>query len=275
MPVEKMPAHPIQRGFIPSNFRPHKVKNGDNWGTIAKLHGMEVWELIYENFKTNNTAETNWYLRNYVGCIDKTSDDKNWMFSDNAKPGIIFVPINRNGIPLDRNINVAIPKLKNIWAGIAKAHSGDFFLVGAHDLTGQIYNLGDKLPDVRNAIININGYKLGPGLGGSIGAVFVIAHGYEIADDMNGVSGGWDFDIAIAAKLDSFIKGIRGIGKAIDTIQQYKKMRYLTETAIKNMGITKPGIYSIPIPLAGIGIHLWGGFKFGDVRVFRKGKGIF
>jgi len=143
--------------------------------------------------------------------------------------------------------------------------------MGVHD--GPEY--ADPLPDVRNATININGYKLGVGLGGSITAAFVIAHGYNTADAMNGVSGGWDFDISIGPKLDSFLKGVRGLGKVVDTIQKYKKLRYLTETTIKNIGITEPGIYSFPIPLAGGGIHLWGGFKFGDVRIFRKGKGIY
>ncbi len=275
MPIERMPARPILRSHAPSDFRPHKVANGDSWEKLAKLHGMEVWELIYENFKTRDTAETNWYLKNYVGCDDQTSNGKNWIFSTSARPGIIYVPIKKIDVPVASNTNATVPRLKNVWAGIAKAHSGDFFLVGAHDLTGQIYNLGDELPDVRNAVININGYKLGPGLGGSIGAVFVIAHGYNTIDEMNGVTGGWDFDLSIAAKLDSFIKGIRGIGQAVDTMQKYKKMRYLTEVAVKNMGITKPGIYSIPIPLAGAGIHLWGGFKFGDVSILRKGKGIF
>jgi len=274
MPIEKKPAQLVQRDFIPSNFRPHRVVEGDSWEKLARQHGMEVWELIYENFKTRNTEETNWYLKNYVGCVEKTSDGNNWIFSGNAKPGIVYVPVQRTDVPADKNTNDSIPKLKNVWAGVAKAHSGDFFLVGAHDLTGQIYNLGDELPDVRNAVININGYKLGPGLGGSVGAVFVIAHGYNTIDEMNGVSGGWDFDLSIGTKLDSLIKGVRGIGKVVDTMQKYKKMRYLTEAAIKNMGIIKPGIYSIPIPLAGVGIHVWGGFKFGDVRILRRGKGI-
>jgi hypothetical protein len=60
------------------------------------------------------------------------------------------------------------------------------------------------LPDVRNAVININGYKFGPGLGASIDAVFVIAHGYSSASLMNGVSGDWDFDLAMGAKLGDF-----------------------------------------------------------------------
>ena len=72
--------------------------------------------------------------------------------------------------------------------------------------------------------------------------VFVIAHGFETASEMVGVSGGWDFDVAIGAKLGDFLKGVKGIGKAIDTIEKYKKTRYLTENAIKNLSRISPNV---------------------------------
>jgi len=184
MPIEKTPSKPVQRGYIPANFVSYKVKQGDSWRSIAKHHKMEAWELIYENFKTKNPAEINWYLKNYVGCVDATSNNDNWIFSANAKPGLIYIPSRGKEIPVVKSTQDSVPALKKIWAGIAKAHSGDLFIVGAHDLTGRIYNLGDGLPDIRNATLNINGFKLGPGLGGSIGAVFVIAHGYDSPNAM-------------------------------------------------------------------------------------------
>jgi len=164
--------------------------------------------------------------------------------------------------------------LKDVWAGVAKSYSGDLFVVGAHDLTGKVYNLGDPDKNIRNAIININGYKLGVGLGGSVSGVFVLAHGYRTAQEMNGVSGGWDFDLAIVSKLSDFLKGLKGLGQVIDTMEKYKKMTALTQNVIKNLGITEPGIYTIPIPFTGFGMHVWGGFKFGDVSVFTTGNGI-
>lgn len=270
MPIEKAPRNKIPKNYLPPSSQPYKVKDGDSFESIAQKFGMEEWELIYENFKTRDPAEVNWYLRNYVGCQKQTLDGSNWVFSSDANPGIIHIP--NQVIDLPKHVEPS--KLKNVWAGIAKSHSGDLFVIGAHDLTGKIYNLGDELPDVRNAVININGYKFGPGLGASVGAVFVIAHGYSDSCSMNGVSGNWDVDIAIGAKLGDFLKGLKGIGKAIDTIQKYKKLRYLTENAIKNYGILNPGIYTIPIPLVGAGLHAWGGFKFGDVTVFNRGKGI-
>jgi hypothetical protein len=37
----------------------------------------------------------NWYVRRNVGCNVYTLDRRNWMFSDSAKPGIIYLPIDK------------------------------------------------------------------------------------------------------------------------------------------------------------------------------------
>ncbi len=275
MPIEKKPVSPVSSRYTAPDFREYKVKDNDSWESLARTYNMDVWELIYQNFKTQDIAETNWYLHHHVGCTKKTKNGANWVFSSKDTPGIVRIPTRRIIIPAGDAKKKSEPKFKNVWAGLGKGHSGDLFIVGAHDLTGMIYNMGDELPNVRNAMLNINGYKLGLGLGGSVGAVFILAHGYDTSSEMQGVSGGWDFDIAIMAKLGDFLKGVRDLRDTVNTIQKYKKMRYLTENLIKNMGVTEPGIYTIPIPLAGVGVHLWGGYKFGDVSVLRTGKGIF
>jgi len=271
MPIERKPDNLVPKDYHPPSSVLCRVKDGDSFISIANQYNMEEWELIYENFKTRDTAEVNWYLRNYVGCKKQTLDGSNWIFSSDANPGFIHIPEQIINIPH----LVKRSKLENVWAGIAKSHSGDLPGVGAHDLTGKIYNLGDELPDVRNAVININGFKFGLGLGGSIGAVFVIAYGYSNSYKMNGgVIGEWDIDLSLGAKLGDFFKGVKGIGKVIDTLQKYKKLRYLSQVAIKDRGIVRPGIYAIPIPLAGVGLHVWVGFKFGDITIFKSGRGI-
>jgi len=166
-------------------------------------------------------------------------------------------------------------KLDSFWVGVGKSHSGDLFVIGAHDMTAKVYNLGGAtIAKVQNAVININGWKFGAGLGGSIGAVFVIAHGFDKPGEMNGVKGEWSFDLALGAGLASWLKGVKGLGRAVDTVEKYKKLRYLSENAIKNLGITEPGIYTIPIPGAEGGVHIWGGYQFGDVKVVTTGLGV-
>lgn len=147
-------------------------------------------------------------------------------------------------------------------------------MIGAHDLTGMVYNLADSESLVRNATLNVNGFKFGPGLGASVSGVFVLAHGFHQPSEMVGVNGGWDFDFALGARLSDFIRGVRGLGRAIDTAEKYRALTYLTENAIKNLGITSRGIHVIPIPLAGVGLHAWAGFKFGNVSLLRTGVGL-
>lgn len=282
MPIERRPSNPLPADYVPPGGVPYKVKTNDDLGSVARQYGVPEERLITYNFGTKDPAEINWYLRRNVGCIRPTRDHKNWMFTSEANPGIIYIP------PAWKHPSFPAPPptftvpttekksslLSTVWAGVGKAHSGDLFVIGAHDLTARVYNLGDEYPNVRNATINLNGWKFGPGLGADVAAVFVLCHGYADAKDMVGVSGDWDFDISIVAKLGDVLKDIKGLGKVIDGIEKYKKMKYIAENAIKSRAIKETGVYNMPIPFAGVGIHLWAGYKFGDVSVFSTGVGI-
>jgi hypothetical protein len=92
MPIEKRPANPIPKGTQPPLSKRHRVKDGENWYSVANDAGMDVWDLIDFNFKTRDPAEVNWYLRNNVGCVLHTPDGKNYRFSSAAAPGIIYLP---------------------------------------------------------------------------------------------------------------------------------------------------------------------------------------
>lgn len=277
MPLERKPFRTVPRDYVPASARPYKVKDGETWETIAQVHGMSASDLILANFGTSDTHEINWYLRHYVGCSLPTNDGRNWRFSSHANPGVIHIPLRTIVMPplvIQGHIESA-SKLKDVWAGIGKSHSGDMFIIGAQDMTAKVYNLGDPSSKIRNAVININGYKFGPGLGADVSAVFVVAVGFENARDMIGVDGDWDFDVALGTKLSDFLKEVKYIGKGVETLEKYEKTKYITENLIKNRNIIKKeGIYTLPIPFAGIGLHLWTGFKFGDVSLFAEGVGI-
>ncbi|MGL4496193.1 MAG: hypothetical protein ACRCUX_10280, partial [Beijerinckiaceae bacterium] len=55
-------------------------------------------DLVRLNFGTTDLAEVNWYLKNYVGCTQTTSDGKNYTFGSlkfsqtNPTKAVIFVP---------------------------------------------------------------------------------------------------------------------------------------------------------------------------------------
>ena len=102
MPIERKPINhelggklypgPLPREYQPPRGRPYTVKNGDDWKKLAFTWFLNVEELIYYNFRTGNPDEVNWYLHWYVGCNVPTKDDRNWTFSSNLKPGIIYRP---------------------------------------------------------------------------------------------------------------------------------------------------------------------------------------
>jgi hypothetical protein len=278
MPLEKKPLRIVPRSYVPPSSMTYKVKDNETWETIARAHGLKSSDLVFANFGTHNCEEINWYLHHYVGCTLPTHDGKNWRFSSLANPGIIHIPIKTLVMPplvIEGHVPAHESILKNVWAGVGKSHSADLFVIGAQDLTAKVYNMGDRSPKIRNAVININGYKFGPGLGADVGAVFVIAVGYERARDMNGVDGDWDFDIALGTRLSDYLKDLKFLGKTVETLEKYEKTRYVTENMIKDRKIIKgEGIYTLPMPVLSTGLHLWLGYKFGDVSVLSEGMGV-
>ena len=66
-------------------------RTGWDWGSAAAVYGIpDPLDLIHFNFLTTEPEEVNWYLRNYVGCIN-SDDGRNFTFAG-ADPGVIFIP---------------------------------------------------------------------------------------------------------------------------------------------------------------------------------------
>ncbi len=70
----------------------YKVKDGDTLDSIAKANGTTWQQLGKFNWGTDSPDEINKYLRARVGCTKKTQDGKNYQFSSNDNPGIIYIP---------------------------------------------------------------------------------------------------------------------------------------------------------------------------------------
>ena len=94
--IEKKPAL-ADLNYRPSDALQYKVKSGENWFTLASrseaaLKGMSALDLCFYNFRTRDPAEINWYLHHQVGCRQRTSDGRNYVFSSDDKPGIVYLP---------------------------------------------------------------------------------------------------------------------------------------------------------------------------------------
>jgi len=110
MAIEQAPKSPVAQNFKPAGGQPYRVQTGDNWESVAKTAGVPVWDLIEFNFHTRKPAEVNWYLRRNVGCRKTTADGKNYVFTADAIPGVVYLP------PKGSALNYTVPGLFNILA---------------------------------------------------------------------------------------------------------------------------------------------------------------
>ena len=106
-PNEELPSPMVPHTYVPGGSR-HPVQTGQTWASIAAMHAIDPWDLIDFNFpglkrlKAANvqqaTRQTNWYLREYVGC-NATTDGENWAFTSRLttgkgvwQGGVIYIP---------------------------------------------------------------------------------------------------------------------------------------------------------------------------------------
>jgi LysM repeat protein len=69
----------------------HKVKTGETLRGLAEKAGISLETLTIFNWGTDNPDEINKNLHRHVGCKKKDADG-NYIFNDDDKPGIIYVP---------------------------------------------------------------------------------------------------------------------------------------------------------------------------------------
>lgn len=95
MPFERQPRRLVPRGMKVEGAIDHRVRDGESWKSLAVQYHVSADTIIYANFQTLVPEEVNWYLRHYIGCKRATHDGDNWMFSSDARPGIIQIPPTR------------------------------------------------------------------------------------------------------------------------------------------------------------------------------------
>lgn len=166
-------------------------------------------------------------------------------------------------------------KASHIWVGIGESHSGDLVAVGAYNWNGRAYRASmneDGSVDYVNLMAD--GWKLGGGLGGSVGTIVIVAHGITdpLRFNVKGQWSDWDLDLAAYGKYGDLLKSVKGIGKILKTMDQYEDLSHAAIELTKNKGFLKKGLYTIPILGAGIGLHAWTGRKYGDVTVMGRGR---
>lgn len=121
--MTRKPNEETPNPIVPDNYMPpggirHPVQSGQTWVSIAASHSIDPWDLIDFNFPglkrmmladvQRATRQTNWYLREYVGC-NTTTDGENWAFTSGLtngkgswKGGLIYIPPRTPPLPVHR-----------------------------------------------------------------------------------------------------------------------------------------------------------------------------
>ena len=93
MANEREPDDPLPVDFVPErSIATHRVRDGEDWASVAKQYNVDVHDLIDFNFHTNVPEEVNWYLRRNTACNVSKDGGRNWAFSSSADPGLIYIP---------------------------------------------------------------------------------------------------------------------------------------------------------------------------------------
>ncbi|MCX6270836.1 MAG: LysM peptidoglycan-binding domain-containing protein [Bacteroidetes bacterium] len=72
--------------------RKHKVQNGESIRSLARKAGINWRDLARFNWGTAIPEKINKFLRKKVGCFKRTRDEKNYIFTSDDDPGIVYIP---------------------------------------------------------------------------------------------------------------------------------------------------------------------------------------
>jgi hypothetical protein len=92
---------PYERGLRLAEVEHHRVRSGETLAGLAEAAEMTWQQLARFNFDTDEPTEINAKLRALVGCRIMSKDGKNYQFSDDDEPGIVYIPKRWQRAPLD------------------------------------------------------------------------------------------------------------------------------------------------------------------------------
>lgn len=99
----------------------YKVQDGDSLQSIASNAGITWQELTKFNWGTDDPDTINRFLREKVGCLRRTRDGNNYIFTSEDDPGIIYIPETLPTISFPTNsthtIRVSLPDNQTFVAG--------------------------------------------------------------------------------------------------------------------------------------------------------------
>ncbi len=97
---EQLPPGPYQIRQIEA----HKVCTGETLESVAASAGMSWQDLATFNWATSTPTEINKHLNFELGCTKKDGSGNNYLFDDDDRPGILYVPheFKQSGLATER-----------------------------------------------------------------------------------------------------------------------------------------------------------------------------
>lgn len=242
-----LPLKPYAGGsWGPKGAFRHRVRTGENWVSLAKRDGWaRAQDLVAFNFGTTDAREVNWYLKNFVGCVLETDDRKNYRFSDEASPGVVFT---RTLFPEDKGINTPgwtppPPPLPDAgddgtpgwwartgtWWGIGGKAGGQAGVKGLDVLSAVLFSY-ETMADRFLLRIFTERTGLGAGFSGGMSVVFVT--GIKKPQFLKGIRlGDVDFSVSVGGKWGALAKAVSKIPNAAKYAAAARYGHYVAELA--------------------------------------------
>lgn len=244
MPLMNTPSTPAPWPPLPANDpdgrfpEPFPVSQDpkESFWTIADKAGVDVKDLVRYNFLTNKPEEINWYLKNYVGCVNATADGKNYTFrgapyKPQENKGVIFVP-RKSAIEFEpAPIRVTRKKagaIRWIQLAVSKNQNGEpTYMIPGVDRTAEA--IDSKLPG-NSGIADQKGQAAA-----------------ALVQFLATTSTGWLADLSVQNRLENLEAGIFAGGEGVsDALQPNGKHEAVVVILRRTRSTVEPGHPKLP-----------------------------
>lgn len=169
-----------------------------------------------------------------------------------------------------------------IWFGLGAQEGGTLFFMGRDTMVGFMYS-PDEYED--SFLLNVSHWRLGVGLGASIGAALVIATGGKTPQSFDGLKvGGFDFKAGLGENWGAFAESIGKLGLAAKitssagslfaksklSVKEWQTLAVVVRNGVKGTKIANsngPAVAVMSIPLAGAALEASVYYAWGDCSV--------
>ena len=139
----------------------------------------------------------------------------------NQGNGLLYGPVGKPLMKLKGYPDIPLLDLSKVWFGCVFKWGGHAGVGGVERAMGALVNVSRR----ESTIVDLQTFKGGPGLGGSIGFAAMLALGYPTAQSMNGATNdGFDFALSLGGKWEGILKNLGNAPKYAEILGTLPKV---------------------------------------------------